>query len=117
MKLQITHETRKKAKYTALVLILTYSFIFSGVNHLLDYHVSPEEPETYFNPRLADYLYKDEFDSETLEFNAYNESYIVCKVKDTAFANFTFEGTTYNVSLHDHNFFYEEIKYDYSEDV
>lgn len=96
--MKITNTTKKKTKYVLFVMIITYSFIFSGINHLLDFPVSPEVPEIYYNPLASDYLYEDNLSDETLEFNAYNESYIVCKVKDTAFANFTFEGTTYNIS-------------------
>ena len=69
-----------------------YQFINLGINN------KQTQPKSWFDPRLSDFFYDDTIDEPSYNFNAYNESYIVCKIQNTAYANFTLDGIIYNVS-------------------
>lgn len=58
--------------------------LFSGFITLIDLPVGENNdiPITWSNPQLADYLFEDDVSSTSFNFNAMNESYMMCKIQN-----------------------------------
>jgi len=92
---------QKIIKNAVIAISIIFLILFSGITSLVDwsnYKVVDPPMTSWHNPSLPDFFYEDDVDQTTNYFNAYNESYILCKVQNTAYANFTFNNTMYNVS-------------------
>ncbi len=89
----------KKIERTLIVLVLLFAFLAPTVTNHIKFPKGPEKPLIpWYDPELADFLYDDTIDRTTYNFNAYNESYIMCNISNTDYTTFTFNSTVYNVS-------------------
>ncbi|MHA2251721.1 MAG: hypothetical protein ACXAD7_15260, partial [Candidatus Kariarchaeaceae archaeon] len=89
----------RRIKQVLIVTLLLFVFLSPSVTRFVKFPRKPDEPTVpWYNPNLADFLYEDSIDQTSYPFNAYNESYIMCNIQNTAYANFTFNNTMYNVS-------------------
>ncbi|KKK45838.1 hypothetical protein LCGC14_0485440 [marine sediment metagenome] len=95
-------KTKQKIfKNAVIVISIIFLMLFSGLTSLVDWgeYKPVDKPVTsWYNPGLPDFFYEDDVDQTTNYFNAYNESYLICKVQNTAYANFTFNNIMYNFS-------------------
>ncbi|MFW9874014.1 MAG: hypothetical protein ACFFG0_12980, partial [Candidatus Thorarchaeota archaeon] len=98
-------ERRIKYKYGLIACFIIGITLFSSLIPFIDYNFAKFSkndqllPKSiWFDPKLADFLYDDSIDETTYPFNAYNESYIMCKIQNTDFTTFTFNNSVYNVS-------------------
>ena len=91
--------TKRKYKNGIVVFSIIFMMLFLGIYPLVDWGDIKEKPKpVWFNPNLADFLYEEDINQTTYNFNAYNESYIICKIQNKAYTSFTFNSSTYNVS-------------------
>ncbi len=94
-------QKKLKKRYSRFFLAITIAsaMLFSGIIPLIELPVgeSNEKPQKWYNPQLSDFLYKGTVTTNNT-FNAYNESYIICKVQNTDYTKFWFNGSRYNVS-------------------
>ncbi|MFW9894577.1 MAG: hypothetical protein ACFFD7_02095 [Candidatus Thorarchaeota archaeon] len=92
----------RKIQRVLIVLVLIFVFLSPSVTRFVKFPKRPEKPGEpmvpWYDPNLADFLYVDSIDQPFYPFNAYNESYIMCNIQNTAYGNFTFNNTMYNVS-------------------
>ena len=89
----------RKIERAVIVLVMLFAFLSPIVTKHVKFPEGSEMPEVpWYNPELADFLYDNTVDQTTYNFNAYNESYILCNIQNTAYANFTFNSSMYNVS-------------------
>ncbi len=97
----VTKQKLKRSKFRKSIRIFSIIFciLFSGLIPLIDLPVGEynDKPKIWYDPHLSDFLY-DEDVSINNTFNAYNESYIICKIQNTDYTKFWFNGTQYNVS-------------------
>ena len=90
---------KKKFRNSLIAISIIFVILFSGITPLIDIPTGEREPEpVWYDPTLADFLFEDNVTQTTYNFNAYNESYIICKIQNTAYTSFTFNSSTYNVS-------------------
>lgn len=90
--------TQKKIKKSFIITLIIFTTLFSGIIPLIDLPSGTnDEPKVWYNPQLSDFLYQDSVFTNN-SFNAYNESYILCKIQNTDYTVFWFNGTQYDVS-------------------
>ncbi len=96
-------EKKKQYKYGVIACFLISITLFSGLIPFIDDNFAKsgkndDSEPVWYDPSLADFLYEESVDQTSYNFNAYNESYIICKIQNTAFTTFTFNNSVYNVS-------------------
>ena len=86
---------RRKLRKSIIIFSIIFCTLFSGFIPLIDLPVGENNdlPNTWFNPHLADYLYEDDVNSTSYNFNAMNESYIMCKIRNIDYTDFSLNGT------------------------
>ncbi|MFW9939769.1 MAG: hypothetical protein ACFFFT_01920 [Candidatus Thorarchaeota archaeon] len=90
---------QRKIRKTPIVLSIIFAILFAGITFLADWGSIKESPKiAYYDSELPYFLYEDTVDETEYSFNGYNESYIICKVQNTAYTNFTFNNTIYDAS-------------------
>lgn len=92
-------DKKTKWKYGVLAIVFSLAFVAPEVFQFVDFGtVEKNQPISWFDPNASDFFYDDTIDETSYPFNAHNESYIVCKVQNTAYANFTLDSVVYNIS-------------------
>ncbi|NHJ21818.1 MAG: hypothetical protein EAX91_12805 [Candidatus Lokiarchaeota archaeon] len=90
-----------KNKYSKSFVAITivFAMLFSGFIPLINLPVGEfnEKPCKWYNPQLSDFLYEGTVKTNNT-FNAYNESYIICKIQNIDYTKFWFNGSQYDVS-------------------
>lgn len=92
-------QNRRKIKHGTIVITLILLMFCSGIYPLVNWgdYVKPPTP-IWYDPELSDFLYEDDVNGTIHEFNAYDKSYIICKIRNRAFTNFTFNDTIFDVA-------------------
>ena len=95
-------KTDKKTKWKngLIAIFFIVAITAPDVYKFIDFRTVNEktQPKSWYDPRLSDFFYDDTINETSYNFNAYDESYIVCKIQNTAYSNFTLDGTIYDVS-------------------
>ena len=93
-------QTKKQWKYGLITMFLIFAMTAPVVFKFIEFETVNKKPQpiSWFDPKLSDFFYNDTINETSYNFNANNESYIVCKIHNAPYANFTLDGTIYNVS-------------------
>lgn len=94
-----SRRVKKKVRNSFLVITITFAILFAGYIPLIDLPVGEynDKPKVWYNPHLSDFLYEGTVSTNNT-FNAYNESYIICKIQNIDYTKFWFNGSQYDVS-------------------
>jgi len=88
---------KRKIKYGVIAVIIIFAMIAPGVYKFIDIPSGGKRKEDNILGSSS-FLSEVDVDEPSYSFYAWNESYIVCRVHNAPYANFTLDGQVYNVS-------------------
>ncbi|MGB5912150.1 MAG: hypothetical protein WBH31_13235 [Promethearchaeia archaeon] len=93
-------DKKRKIKYSVIAVIIIFAMIAPGVYKFIDIPSGGKKnvDDKWFDPYLSAFFSEDDVDLSTYPFNAWNESYAIFKIRNTAYSNITLDGQMYNIS-------------------